>query len=252
MRGDELWESNAHWWQESFTRGGDPEYEEQILPLAALSVGGARRILDLGCGEGQLSRRMVREGVGVVGLDPVSSQIHEAERRGGATFARARAQEIPCRGNAFDAVVMCLALEHIDPFEPVIQEVARVLEPGGRFVLILSHPLLQAPGSGWVVHEGTGEHYWRVGSYLTEDVAIDEVSPGVHFSFVHRPLSRYVHALGEAGLLIDDMTEPVPIPAVVSETGGFSLAPSIPRVLMLTSRKVTMTGDTAALVDPSS
>ena len=43
-----------------------------------------------------------------------------------------------------------LALEHVDVFEVAVDEVARVLEPGGRFVLLLCHPLLQAPGSGWI------------------------------------------------------------------------------------------------------
>ena len=32
----DAWERHADWWQESFTNGADPEYEEQILPLAAV------------------------------------------------------------------------------------------------------------------------------------------------------------------------------------------------------------------------
>ena len=56
----------------------------------------------------------------------------------------------------------CLALEHVDAFRGIaLHEVARILEPGGRFVLLLCHPLLQAPGSGWVdERSGPGEHYW--------------------------------------------------------------------------------------------
>ena len=106
--------------------------------------------------------------------------------------------------------MLCLALEHVDAYESAIQEVARVLEPGGRFVLVLCHPLLQAPGSGWIDDQILGEQYWRVGAYLREDRAFDEVAPGVDLLFVHRPLSRYVHAMGEAGLLIDDMVEEPP------------------------------------------
>ena len=37
----DLWEQNAQWWQEGFTDGADPEYEEQILPLAAECLAGA-------------------------------------------------------------------------------------------------------------------------------------------------------------------------------------------------------------------
>jgi hypothetical protein len=49
---DDLWERNAQWWQDGFTDGADPEYEEQILPLAAECLTGARRVLDIGTGEG--------------------------------------------------------------------------------------------------------------------------------------------------------------------------------------------------------
>ena len=40
--------SNAQWWQDGFTDGADPEYEEQILPLAAECLAGAQRVLDIG------------------------------------------------------------------------------------------------------------------------------------------------------------------------------------------------------------
>ena len=70
------------------------------------------------------------------------------------------------RDGSFDTVLVCLALEHVDAFEQAIDEVARVLEPGGRFLLLLCHPLLQAPGSAWIDDRILGEMYWRVGEYL--------------------------------------------------------------------------------------
>ena len=69
------------------------------------------------------------------------------------------------------------------------------------------------PGSGWIDDQILGEQYWRVGAYLREDRAFDEVAPGVDLLFIHRPLSAYIHAMGTAGLLIEDMEEPAPLPA---------------------------------------
>ena len=173
-----------------------------------------------------------------MGIDPSLSQVRAAHERGGPPrFVQARAEQLPCLTAAFDAVLVCLALEHIDPFEPAINEIARVLVPGGRFLLLLTHPLLQAPGSGWVENEGSGESYWRVGPYLRDDVAVDEVAPGVYFEFAHRPLSRYVHAMGEAGLLIEDIMEPTPPRPVLLETGGFPNAATIPRLMLLSARR---------------
>ncbi len=77
------------------------------------------------------------------------------------------------------------------------------------------------------------DHFWRVGSYLEDNIADDQVGPGIRLMFIHRPLSRYVHELGRCGLLIDDMVEPAPPPAIIQETGGFPNASSIPRLLLL-------------------
>jgi SAM-dependent methyltransferase len=115
-----------------------------------------------------------------------------------------------CRDASFDGVLVCSSLEHVDDFQTAITEVARVLEPGGTFLLLLCHPLLQSPGSGWIDDRITDEHYWRAGEYLRDDEVIDEVAPGVSLRFLHRPLSRYVNAMGDAGLLIEYMEEPPP------------------------------------------
>ncbi len=238
MDNEALWEQHAGWWQREFSDGADAEYEELILPLVARHLRGSQHVLDIGCGEGQVARRIVGPGVDVVGLDPTSSQINLArDRAGGPRYARARAEALPCRDAAFDAVVLCLALEHVDAFEIAIREVARVLEPGGRFVLVLCHPLLQAPGSGWIDDKIIGEHYWRIGAYLPDDRAVDNVAPGVDLLFIHRPLSRYVHAMGKAGLLIDDMEEPAPPEQFLADTWGYAEAAAIPRVLLLRARR---------------
>src|ERR1700682_3670052 len=91
------WETHAGWWQRNFTDGADPEYEEQILPLADEHLRGATRVLDVGCGEGQLSRRAasVASEPDVVGVDATEKQIAEAAARGGRVrYARAAAEAL--------------------------------------------------------------------------------------------------------------------------------------------------------------
>ena len=79
-----------------------------------------------------------------------------------------------------------------------IDEVARVVRPGGRFVIFVNHPLFQTPGSGWVDDPvlDPPEQYWRIGPYLPEAETVEEVEKGVHIRFLHRQLARYVNALG--------------------------------------------------------
>ena len=108
-----------------------------------------------------------------------------------------------------------------------------MLEPGGRFVFFLNHPLLQAPNSGWVIDHILEEQYWRVGPYLVVDVTMEELAPGVVLPFVHRPLSQYVNAMGENGLLIERMEEPRPPDGFLARAPEYRDAATIPRLLLL-------------------
>lgn len=233
------WERNAGWWQEGFTDGADPEYEEQILPMAVEHLAGAGRVLDVGTGEGQLARRAVAAGAElVVGADPTAAQLAVArERGGGPRYVRSAAERLPFTDASFDAVVACLVFEHLADHRPAIAEVARVLAPGGRFLLFLNHPLLQAPGSGWIDDHILEEQYWRVGAYLPEHVTMEELAPGVVLPFVHRPLHQYVNAMVECGLLLQRMEEPAPPPGFVARAPEYAEAASIPRLLFLRAQR---------------
>jgi ubiquinone/menaquinone biosynthesis C-methylase UbiE len=237
---DDLWETHAGWWQDGFTEGADPEYTEQILPLADEWLAGRARVLDVGTGEGQLARRLSASGAAVVGVDPTMAQIEEAARRGGGpTYVRSGAAALPFSDGSFDAVVACLVFEHIDDVDDAIGEVARVLEPGGRLVFFLNHPLLQTPGSGWIDDQilDPPEQYWRVGPYLTEASTIEQVEKGVFIRFVHRPLGRYVNALADAGLVLERMVEPAPPPGFLARADEYVDAATIPRLLLLVARR---------------
>ncbi len=232
--GTDPWEQHAGWWQDGFTDGADPEYTEQIVPMAAARLAGARRVLDIGTGEGQLARVAADLGARVLGVDPSVAQLTTAvARAGGPSYARAGAGALPVASHSCDVVLACLVFEHIDPFEPALSEVARVLAPGGRFLWFLNHPLLQTPGSGWIDDHILDEQYWRIGHYLVEDVAMEEVAPGVVLPFVHRPLSRYVNALRDHGLVLDRMEEPAPPPGFLARAHEYGQAASIPRLLYL-------------------
>jgi SAM-dependent methyltransferase len=237
----DLWETHATWWQDGFTGGADPEYEEQILPLAAQWLAGADRVLDVGCGEGQVARLAVAGGATtVVGVDPTWAQVLEAdERAGGPAYARAGAADLPFGDASFDAVVACLVFEHIERVDDAIAEVARVLAPGGRFAFFLNHPLLQTPQSGWIDDQvlDPPEQYWRIGPYLVEDLTIEEVEKDVFIPFIHRPLSRYVNALAANGLLVQHMEEPAPPPGFLARAAEYEAAATIPRLLLLVTRK---------------
>ena len=231
-----LWEEHAAWWIEGFTEGADPEYVDQIIPLAVGEQTGRARVLDLGCGDGQIARAIASTGATVVGVDPTTNQIDvAAARAGGPAFAQAGAGALPFADASFDGVIACLVFEHIDDVDGALSEVARVLRSGGRFTFMLNHPLLQTPGSGWIDDHMVDppEQYWRIGPYLEEAETIEQVELGVHIRFLHRPLSRYLNALADAGLTLERMDEPAPPERFLAQAPEYFDAATVPRLLHL-------------------
>ena len=232
-----LWEKHADWWQDEFTDGVDAEYEEQIIPLALDLLAGRDRLLDIGTGEGQIARRLLAADADtVVGVDPTASQITEAVSRGGGPhYLRSSADALPFADDTFDGALACLVYEHIDAMEAALTECARILRPGGRFVFMLNHPLLQTPGSGWIDDQWLDppERYWRIGPYLQEASTVEEVQKDVYIPFVHRPLSRYLNAMVDAGFVFQRMIEPAPPEGFLAKSATYREAAAIPRLLVL-------------------
>ena len=126
------------------------------------------------------------------------------------------------------------------PPSRAISELARVLKPGGRFVFLLNHPLLQTPGSGWIDDQilDPPEQYWRIGPYLIEAATIEQVQKDVFIRFIHRPLSRYVNTLANAGLYVQRMDEPAPPAAFLAQAPEYFEAATVPRLLALHLQKL--------------
>lgn len=90
-------------------------------------------ILDLGCGDGQLTQRIAATGAQVLGVD-ASPEMVAAARERGIEAEQATAEALPFRDATFDAVFSNAALHWVRDQDAMVAEVHRVLKPGGRFV----------------------------------------------------------------------------------------------------------------------
>jgi SAM-dependent methyltransferase len=90
-------------------------------------------VLDLGCGDGQLTQRLVATGAHVLGVDASGSMV-AAARELGIEAEQANAESLPFHDATFDAVFSNAALHWVRDHESMLAQVHRVLKPGGRFV----------------------------------------------------------------------------------------------------------------------
>jgi len=168
-----------------------------------------RRTLDLGCGEGRVSRDLAARGHSMVGID-VSPAMVEAARRADPSIEvhLAEAASLPFPDGAFDLVVAFMSLQDVDDLDRAVSESSRVLERGGRLCLAVVHPINSA---GSFQGEDAQSPFAIQGSYLDRSYSADELRrDGIEITFLgaHRPIEAYADALAGAGLLIERLREP--------------------------------------------
>jgi demethylmenaquinone methyltransferase / 2-methoxy-6-polyprenyl-1,4-benzoquinol methylase len=111
----------------------DRRWKSWVLEEAAIGPG--LRVLDIGCGTGALEERL--PGCSVVGVDITREMIREAQRKGipsVESLVLSDGEALPFGDGTFDVVTSCYVVKYTTPSR-LVSEAARVLKPGGRFVL---------------------------------------------------------------------------------------------------------------------
>ena len=121
------------WDPEAYGRNGAFVHGLAGGVLEWLAAQPGERILDLGCGDGQLTERIAATGACVAGVD-ASPEMVVAARRRGIAAKEGSAEWLPFPDREFDAVFSNAALHWVRGQDAMINEVRRVLKPGGRFV----------------------------------------------------------------------------------------------------------------------
>jgi ubiquinone/menaquinone biosynthesis C-methylase UbiE len=104
------------------------------------------RLLDLGCGPGLLTRDLARMGFCGVGLDASPAMIEHSTRQATAegnsnpwTYQLGDVEALPFPDESFDAAVCAGVIDYLPTDDKLLAEVARILKPGGRFLLCFTN-----------------------------------------------------------------------------------------------------------------
>jgi 2-polyprenyl-6-hydroxyphenyl methylase / 3-demethylubiquinone-9 3-methyltransferase len=132
-------------------------------------------VLDLGCGGGFLAEEFAKAGFRVTGMDPspallAAGRAHAVEQGLAISYVEGYGEHLPFDDSSFDHVACCDVLEHVNDLDRVVQEIARVLKPGGRFFYDtvnrtpLSFFLVIKVAQDWTftAWEAPRTHVWRM------------------------------------------------------------------------------------------
>jgi ubiquinone/menaquinone biosynthesis C-methylase UbiE len=223
--------------------------EDPFFPAVEALLGdvAGQRICDLACGQGRVARYLADLGASVVGID-LSAQLLEIARRQeestprGIEYLHADARSLDAEAlGLFEGVVCFMALMDISDLVPTLQGVARILQPGGWFVLAILHPCYHTALSGEV--ETPAGMVRTIGRYFVEGYwrSDTRTGPPGKIGAYHRTLSTYVNALSEAGLQLVRLSEPHVPPYIANSPALSEMKRSVweevPAVLVVACRK---------------
>ncbi|MBN3878886.1 MULTISPECIES: class I SAM-dependent methyltransferase [unclassified Nostoc] len=140
------WSYRYQWLYDGISRlaalsvGGEARFRQ--LALQGLTIYSDTQVLDLCCGSGQTTEFLVKTSQNVTGLDASPKSLQRARLNvPEASYIEAFAEEMPFADNLFDVVHTSVALHEMQPqqLRKIINEVYRVLKPGGVFTLVDFH-----------------------------------------------------------------------------------------------------------------
>jgi len=176
--------------------------------LDALAVAPGERLLDVGCGTGNLALAAAARGARATGVDPAAGLVARARERPGADavdWAIMEGEELPVAENAFDVVASCFAVIFAPDAARAAAGLRRAVAPGGRIGLTAWLPEGGIAEAGRILMSALAPGR-RPTRWFDPEVAADLLGGPVE---VARHVLVFTHASAEAWLSEQEQHHPV-------------------------------------------
>ena len=201
---------SAQWIEWSRAPGFDAywTYSEAFFDEVLTPAG--NRTLEVGCGEGRVTRDLTARGHAVVAIEPAASLLAAAAAAGspGEHYTVADGLALPFHDASFDLVVAYNVLQVVDDLDQAVAEAARVLTAGGHLCACIAHPVtdLGDVDDGARVPRVTIREDYFVSRRVDDTAELGDHS--MRFQGWTHSLEDYSLALERAGFTLERVREP--------------------------------------------
>jgi len=197
----ESWGKNAHPWAEAI-RNDEITSRVQTTNQAifeAVTLSFPKTVLDIGCGEGWLVRRLANSGIDVLGIDVVSELIDYARKEGDGRYKVLSYEDISSEAldEKYDVIVCNFSLLGKESVNHVFQQIPLILEKKGSFIVQTIHPTVGCESGEYV--DG-----WREGTWSGFSERFSNPAP-----WYFRTLETWKMLFNENGFILKPIIEPM-------------------------------------------
>ncbi len=218
--GTHQWDLNAERWHSLFGEN-DPNRRDLLDPIILRLLGNpaGMRVLDAGCGDGYLCRKLAKLGAQMTGVECSARMLSfalESEKADllAITYFRSDIASLSFMADAtFDAIVTNNVIQDTANYLEAFDGFKRIVKLGGKYIHIVNHPCFSTPTFGWVKDADGNKLYRKVDRYFDRGSITMPWGPksGMESTiFWHRTLSDQMNALISRGFRIDEVIEPEP------------------------------------------
>lgn len=216
QKNQNYWQNIAQEYNRNIGDKGDVRHEKIINPIVFKLLGdlSGKVVLDAGCGNGYLSRRMAKTAKKVIGIDFTKKLIEAAKQEinpQNVEFIEGNLEHLPFQSDSFDTVLCNMVLMDVERIDKVIGELGRVLKQNGVIIASTLHPCFENPPRTYSLFDDKGKRIGRLIQKYFDTGLIKDKNNKINdeqYQHYHYMISDHLNVFAVHSLYLEKMIEP--------------------------------------------
>lgn len=200
-----------------------------------------KKVIDLGCGFGDLCRYIIEQGAeSVLGVDISEKMLAIAKTKNNVTgiqYQRSAIETFTVKEQSVDLIVSSAAFHYIADYLPLVKKIHAGLKSNGYLIFSIEHPMCTSNSK--VIRCETLPEHWPIFNYRDEG-QFQQIWFVDNVIKYHRTLQTYVNGLIETDFTVKKILEPMPDDNLIANRPDFAIHKIRPPLLVISAQKLLL------------